>query len=435
MKIGIVGLGYVGLTLGIASAIKGIDVVGVEKNKKILDSLRKGKAHFYEPGINNHLNHVLNRNLKVLGGYDHTEEFDVFIITVGTPLKKGTKEPNYEYLKSAIDMIADHYSGDQVIILRSTVSVGTSNEIVIPYLKEKLNLNEDKIHVSFCPERTIEGNAINELFSLPQIIGSNNKTAYNKAEFFFREITPYIIKVDSLEAAELVKLFNNTYRDIHFAMGNAFNEIAQSFGLNGYDVIKASNQGYKRSNIALPGYVGGPCLEKDPYILSVNMPEIEGKNFVLNARRFNESLEDLVVNWVIDTTENLNLERKIGISGLAFKGIPDTSDLRGSNAVNIALKLKGQGFDLEIHDYLADPYEMIDLNLGVIQQDLLKLVSNNRIILLMNNNPRYKKLDFTSIAQFEEDKIILDSWNVFDLKTKINETVEIKTLGNFLVNE
>ena len=153
-----------------------------------------------------------------------------------------------------------------------------------------VNINENKILLCFCPERTIEGNALDELSELPQIIGGLNSNSYNAAEDFFRKITPTILSVESLEAAELVKLFNNTYRDIEFSTGNYFNRIAQSFGINGVSLIKTANYLYPRSKIALPGLVGGPCLEKDSYILVHEMPDNKGKDFVLGARNHNESM-------------------------------------------------------------------------------------------------------------------------------------------------
>ena len=122
------------------------------------------------------------------------------------------------------------------------------------------------------------------MITIPQIIGPNNEESFNKSEELFRQITPTVLRVESLEAAELVKLFNNTYRDIHFSIGNYFNEIAQSFGINGVNLIETANYQYNRSSIAKPGLVGGPCLEKDSYILVNNMVNSRGKDFVLGAR-------------------------------------------------------------------------------------------------------------------------------------------------------
>ena len=332
MKLGVIGLGYVGLTFSVVAASKGIDVIALEKSEEIKNKLKNKQGHFFEPGLDDLINVLYNNKLFIKNNFSISDNIDIFFITVGTPLLPNSNTPNYDYLKSALNSISEVYDGTQLIILRSTIAVGTTRNIVIPFLSKLINKPEDEVLVAFCPERTIEGRAIQELQELPQIIGANNKQALFLAENLFRQITNTVIKIDSLEAAELIKLFNNTYRDIHFAVGNVFNEIAQGYGIDGVNLIKTANLGYSRSNIALPGFVGGPCLEKDAYILTENMIESTGKQFVLNSRKYNESLEDKLVNWVV---KNFNINDKICISGLAFKGVPDTSDLRGSSSISI----------------------------------------------------------------------------------------------------
>ena len=227
MRIGIIGLGYVGLTLAVAAASKDIDVYGVEINEHIKDCLRQNKAHFFEPGLDNLIKRTNNRTLHVVEEFPHDVKFDAFIITVGTPLKKidGKKqeEPNFDYIKSALrGTVKDVYDGSQLIILRSTVSVGTTRKIVLPFLAELCQKPEDEILVAMCPERTLEGKAVYELSNLPQIISGNNKESVEIAQRLFRIMTPCVIEAKSLEEAELIKLYCNVYRDMTFAIGNAF---------------------------------------------------------------------------------------------------------------------------------------------------------------------------------------------------------------------
>ncbi|MGD1945402.1 MAG: nucleotide sugar dehydrogenase [Croceivirga sp.] len=432
MKVGIVGMGYVGLTLSIASALRGIKVYGVEKNKKILDSIKKGRAHFYEPHIDEFLELCINRNLFVDEGFSEDLDLDGFIITIGTPLNPQTGKVNYEYLLSALEGISKNYTGEEWVVLRSTISVGTTRKMIIPHLAKLSGKSPEEIKVAFCPERTIEGKAIEELYSLPQVIGGNNEESYELAAGYFKKLTTNIVKVPTLETAELVKLFNNTYRDVHFAMGNAFNEIAQSFGIDGYLAIEASNLGYQRSNIALPGYVGGPCLEKDPYILSENMPDHNGKNFVVNSRKYNESLEESVSEWV---SSNFEKDQVIGMSGMAFKGVPETSDLRGSVAVNIARKIKSMGYEIVLHDFIADSNEMSELGLGPTENDFYKLVAKSDGILIMNNNPNYKKIDSEKIISENSNKHFLDSWNASSLVANSEKNILVHTLGDYKISQ
>lgn len=433
MKVGIVGLGYVGLTLGVVAASRGHDVYGIDRSSHIRECLSNGHAHFHEPGLNQRISKLINESFFVSDSFSESQPIDVFVITVGTPLLGDSQIPNFSYLESAIDAIEKVYDGSQLVILRSTIAVGVTRKMIIPLLSKMASITPDEVLVSFCPERTVEGIAVKELQELPQIVGGNNDQSITLSESFFRTITPTIINTASLEAAELVKLFNNTYRDVHFAIGNVFNEISQSFGLDGVELIKAANLGYSRSNIPSPGFVGGPCLEKDPYILTHNMPNSEGKKFVLNARKYNESLENKVVNW-IKSLQRPSIDSQIAISGLAFKGVPSTSDLRGSNAIKICRQLKDLGYDLNLHDFCANRSEVEELELGSFSSDIFDTVQSASILVILNNHPGYSLLDIDKILSLMSDSpIILDAWGVIDFykaPTLPNvEHAKIVTLG------
>jgi len=430
MKVGIIGLGYVGLTLAIAAADHGIDVYGVEINPHIRDCLREDRAHFYEPGLNALIKRHNNRTFHCVEKFPADVVFDAFVITVGTPLRTGEKSPDFAYITSALQTIKEVYSGDQLVILRSTVSVGTTREVVLPQLSALSGRTTQEVLVGMCPERTVEGAAVEELTHLPQIISGNSEQALEIAQRFFRHITPYVIPVSSLEEAELIKLYCNTYRDMTFAIGNAFCIAAQSFGVDGSQVIRHANQGYIRSNIAMPGFVAGPCLEKDAYILTSNMSDSISKDFILGGRRLNESLEDCVVGWVQKQLGAPSPDEPVVLSGMAFKGRPATSDLRGSPSVNIAKKLSTLGYTLRLHDYAALPEEMQGLHLGSVYKDLKDACIDAPLLLVLNNHRNYA-------AAFEDEEFtdnkrltVLDVWGVCGP----NAGVEIYTLGNLLIN-
>lgn len=436
MRIGIIGLGYVGLTLGIAAADKGIEVYGIEVNEHIKECLRDNKAHFYEPGLDNMIKRYNNKRFFAVDSFSADMDYDAFVITVGTPLRDGEKTPNFEYIKSALLSIKGTYNGNQLIVLRSTVSVGTTRNVVLPYLAELCGKNQKDILVGMCPERTLEGKAVDELTHLPQIISGNNSESIRKAYDLFRQITPCIVEAKSLEEAELIKLYCNTYRDMTFAIGNAFCMAAQNYGVDGIKVIEHANYGYARSNIAKPGFVAGPCLEKDAYILINNMPECDSKNFILSARKFNESLEDIVVKWVENKIGRADGEKLIAVSGLAFKGQPETSDLRGSSSVYIAQKLKKAGYRMNIHDFCALPVEMRELGLGNYYENIYDACVDASLLLILNNHKKYATLLGHPIfknskgRQFE----ILDSWGVCT-ELYYDDEIKISTLGNMNIGE
>lgn len=394
MKIGIIGLGYVGLTLAVVAAAKEIDVYGVEINQHIKECLKKNKAHFYESGLDNLIERNNGKTLHVVEEFPADVKFDAFIITVGTPLKKSSKEPNYEYIKSALLSIKKIYDGTQLIILRSTVSVGTTRRIILPFLSGMCGKPEDELLVSMCPERTLEGNAVEELTHLPQVVSGNNTKSVEVAQKLFRIMTPCVIEARSLEEAELIKLYCNTYRDMTFAIGNALCMAAQEFGVDGISAIEHANYGYARSKIAKPGFVAGPCLEKDAYILINNMPECESRNFILSARKFNESLEEAVIQWVKKKIGEPSENNVIALSGMAFKGQPETSDLRGSSSVYIAQKLKALGYKMNLHDFVALPDELSELGLGTVYENLFDACSNAILLLVLNNARFIYYLDY-----------------------------------------
>lgn len=431
MRIGVIGLGYVGLTLAVAAAARGIDVYGVEVNQHIKDCLKENKAHFYEPGLDNLIARNAGKTFHVVEKFSSDIIYDAFIITVGTPLRAGEKKPNFEYIKSALEgSLKGVYDGSQLIILRSTVSVGTTRDVVLPFLAKLCGRPQEKILVSMCPERTVEGKAIEELTHLPQVISGNNAASLEIAQHLFRMITPCVVEVGSLEEAELIKLYCNTYRDMTFAIGNAFCMAAQEFDIDGVSAIEHANYGYARSNIAKPGFVAGPCLEKDAYILINNMPECDSKNFILAARKFNESLEDIIVRWVEARVGQPSDSKIVAVSGMAFKGQPETSDLRGSSSVYIAQKLKAKGYRLKLHDYVALPEELRDLLLGDVCDDLQDACKDASVLLVLNNHRKYASVTGDPVFCHSNNGFeILDSWGAC---TELHycDDIKISTLGN-----
>lgn len=423
MNIGIVGLGFVGLTLGIALAKGKAKVYGVEINEKIKECLAKNKAHFFEPGLDDLIKSHNNKDFFAVDKFPADIKFDAFIITVGTPLKKDSSEPNFDYIKQALKTISEVYDNSAVVILRSTVSVGTSRNTVIPLLKELTDSKND-VFVAMCPERTVEGKAIEELVELPQIISGNNALAIEKAKAVFSHVAKRIIVANSLEEAELAKLYCNTYRDIVFSIGSAFSMAAQNFGVDGVSVINIANDGYKRANIAAPGFVAGPCLEKDAYLLTNNMENSVYRDFLLEGRVINDALENSVVTWV---QMNAGDNKNITISGMAFKGYPETSDLRGSSSVRIAQKLKSLGFKLYLHDFVASINEMDELNLGKGFSDLdMAISADTSVLLILNNHPKYEELDI------KEDIKIFDAWSAVK---KLRGKKDVYTFGNIFMEE
>ena len=416
-KVCIIGMGYVGLTLGMHAVRNGYDVHGIEILESTFNKISSGKTHFHESGLDELLQLSLGKSFHIHKDIPNNIKFDIFIITVGTPLSEATiKAPNMGILDNSIKSIAPHVTSDSLVILRSTIPVGSSALIERQISKIQ---QMDFIDISFCPERTAEGKALMELQSLPQIISGNTKSAIKKARNFFEPLTDEIVEVASLEEAELIKLFNNTYRDASFAIANSFNQIAQSFNIDGLSVINNANYNYPRSAIPKPGFVAGPCLEKDAYILSSNMDNGDLKEFILGVRKANENLENLVANKLRDII-NSDLNKKTLITGLAFKGIPQTNDLRGSSSVKILEQLSDFSSCITIHDFMNSKAKLNnELNFESIEPE--DILSRDKYIfdyiVILNNHPKYKMKQMHSFVekQIENGALVIDAWNVMEL--------------------
>jgi UDP-N-acetyl-D-mannosaminuronic acid dehydrogenase len=401
-EINIFGLGYVGLTLAAKLLQAKLTVNGFEINDKILYSIKKNKAHFIEPGINRIIKKSLRKkNFIVKKNIDKViDKKSINIITVGTPIIK--KKFFLNSIKNVLNEIIEKLNNDKsIIILRSTVKIGTTRE-----LQNKFN---KKIYFTFCPERTIEGAALKELSLNPQIIASEDPYAKKTCNNFFSIFNKNLINVDKFEKGEIIKLFDNTYRDINFSIGNEFGRISHKLGFDGKEIIKLCNNNYSRNNIPLPGTVGGPCLEKDPYILleSIN---IRKNNLIYISRKINENM---IVDGIKEISKIINLNKinSSCIVGLAFKGYPKTNDLRGSHAINIIKKLKS--YNSQINLYGLDPnLELEDFtNLGIKKYNK-KLKYD--LIIIQNNSAFIKKIGINNLKNnLNKNGLIYDFWNIF----------------------
>lgn len=411
-NIRIIGLGYVGLTLAVAMAEAGFQVHGIEINPEILQALGEGRAHFAEYGLNDRLAAQLEKGRFTFStAMADAPEASVFIVTVGTPIDRN-KKTNSAALETVTNDIAAAMKPGDLIILRSTVKVGTTNSFVRPILEASGKLFD----LAFCPERTLEGRALAELVSLPQIVGGISEHATFRASQLFSMLTPTIIRVRNAETAELVKLVNNTQRDLMFAFANEVAALCDATGVSAHEVIASGNIGYARANLPMPGPVGGPCLEKDPYILAEGLqplgfvPEI-----ALAGRRWNEDLPERAIGQVADAYARAGggMPARIAILGLAFKGRPETDDLRGTMAIPVIAALRGRFPNAEIIGWDAEVSADKVAMLGIIASESpLEAAREASLVIMQNNHPALEKLKLSDLAAvMKAPGMIYDFWN------------------------
>ncbi|MGB9876038.1 MAG: nucleotide sugar dehydrogenase [bacterium] len=405
MKVTVVGLGYVGLTLALTMADSGNQVYGLEINDEIIKTLLSGKSHVMEPGIDELLKSNLGKTFFPGKEPKKVSEFNEAIIyCLPTPLNAGV--PDLSYFIRAVGSTLPYVKKDTLFVIRSTVPVGTTRKLLIPLLKENQIFQNSEPMVAVCPERTAEGVALQELRSLPQLGAATSPEAMARAEELFSFVKEFI-KLDSLEAAEAAKLFSNVFRDVQFALANEFALLAEEWGFDIHQVIEAINKDYPRANIARPGLgVGGPCLSKDTYLMGYSAKEHQPR-VSLQARKLNEEIVHQELNRILPWVKG----KKALVCGLAFKGRPETNDIRNSAGVEVIKLLLNQNFVV----YGFDPAlkEEIIFKTGALSEPLEKAVREADLIIIANNNRFFEREDFwETLSQKKEDCFILDGWGL-----------------------
>ncbi len=414
----VLGMGYVGLTLALALADVGFGVTGVDVDVDRIADLNAGVSHVHELGLPDLLRSHGGERLAFLPSVP--DGGDVFVIAVGTPIAKGPDGalPDLTYLELAAEAVGRKLGPGGLVVLRSTVPIGTTRTVVVPILERASGLRAaTDFHVAFAPERTSEGLALHELRSLPQLIGGMNDDSTEATAALFRELTPTLVRMESLEAAELAKLVNNSFRDLVFSFSNQVTQIAAPFGFDVVEAIRAANRGYPRDPVPLPSPgVGGPCLTKDPYILasSAARSNIDVTLFE-QGRTVNESMEGFVVDSLlkhIDMHRPSRHEVKVIACGLSFKGHPETGDVRDSTGVGIARRLTQHVGCVLGHDPVASPAQIAAF--GIEPCDFDEAIEGADVVLFLNNHLWYQRLDVSGvIGRMAKPAILFDGWHLF----------------------
>jgi UDP-N-acetyl-D-mannosaminuronic acid dehydrogenase len=416
--VGIVGLGYVGLTLATVLAEAGNTVIGVEKRSDLVEMTNEGIPHFTETGLPDALSGVTRfKKLVAAERFDNSFSCDTYIITVGTPLSSDGVA-RVDMIETAARDIAENMRDGALVILRSTVKVGTTRNVVAPILAA----SGKKFDIAMCPERTLEGKALQELRELPQIVGADDPAVADRAGAVFRRLTSSIVQVADIETAEIIKLVSNTFRDVQFAFANEVARVCDAFGVSAHEVISAGKLGYNRTNIPLPGLVGGPCLEKDPHILmesartrGIEM-EITSAGRLVNERQPQETVQ--FISGEIDRRDlSASGPLRINILGMAFKGLPETSDLRGSMSIKVLDQLKKAHPNAEIGVY--DPVTSPEVLASEFPDEKVfnrfgDAVSGASVVVIANNHPSLGTISPRTINEFiSPNGFVFDYWNHF----------------------
>ena len=415
-NVAVYGLGYVGVTLAATLANRGYHVTGIDVAPELVARLKQCDVHVHEPGLEDMVRAGMERETLTFATSSGDQHHGVSVIAVGTPVD-GEGRADLSSVEAVIRTIGDRLKRGDVVMLRSTVPVGTTRRIVAPLLEQASGLvaGED-FHLAFTPERTIEGKAMRELRELPQIVGGLTPACVQRASAFWSPLTNSIVLMDNVEAAELVKLANNSFRDLSFGFSNALAMVADRYNVDAFRLVLAANEGYPRNPIPLPSPgVGGYCLTKDPFLYASVAGEMVHAGLVRAGREANRSAArypvEALQRYLARSSRSFEGLRALVI-GLAFKGLPETNDTRGSTAVDVARVLQSQGARVCAWDAVI-PRADIE-RLGFYVAEPLEAASSVDAILILNNHPDNTPPGL--IGRCRRPIFVFDGWSLLDVR-------------------
>jgi UDP-N-acetyl-D-mannosaminuronic acid dehydrogenase len=408
-RVAVIGLGYVGLTLGVSLAAAGFAVTGVEANPQAREALAARRPTFFEPGVGELLQSLPPDRFQVTEALSGAAP-DAVVICVGTPFDRDASGPDLRHLEDAAAAVAGHISENTLVVVRSTVPVGTTRKLVYPMLRARLG----QPMLAFCPERTIQGQALAELAALPQVIGGLDDRSVRRARELFARVAPDQVVVSSLETAEMVKLVCNAHTDLIYGFGNEVALMADALGVPGNEVITAANLRYPRPDLCRPGFVGGSCLTKDPYLLMHTVREAGyHPQLVAGARRLNEQIPHLVVDQVLKSLARAGrplATAKVLVCGIAYKGRPETDDVRGAASLPVGQALRGRVGALAGQDFMVDDARIAAA--GFTPASLADGMNGTDALILLVDHPRYRDeiVPATIRSRMRVPAVVFDMW-------------------------
>lgn len=341
-KICVFGLGYIGLPTASTFATHGLHVVGVDVNPQVIQTLRNGGIHVHEPGLRTLVQAAIGSgNLSIC---EQAEAADAFIIAVPTPFYED-KSADLRFVTSAAEAIVPHLHAGNLVILESTSPPRTTVDIVAPILQRSGLVPGRDFYLAYSPERVLPGQILRELIENARVIGGVDRASAEAGRELYSVFVRGEIILTDATTAEMVKLMENTYRDVNIAIANEFARLADRFGIDVWEAIGLANR-HPRVNILRPGPgVGGHCISVDPWFLVEAAPDLA--NLIRATREVNDSQPHFVVDLVRRALGQLE-GRHIAALGLAYK--PDVDDLRESPAIEVVRLLVEAGAKVTVYE-------------------------------------------------------------------------------------
>ena len=370
-RIGVIGLGYVGLPLAVEFAMKGFDVTGLDVDESKIKEINAGRSYILDVKTEDVKACVDAGRLRASSDMSHLKDMDAIDICVPTPLRK-TKDPDLSYVVQAVDSVKAHLKKGQLVILESTTYPGTTDEVVQPALEENgLKAGVD-FYLAFSPERVDPGNESFSTRTIPKVVGGVNRESTELASDLYGSIVEKVVPVSSTQVAEMVKLLENTFRAVNIGLVNEIALMAHRMNIDVWEVIDAA--GTKPFGF-MPFYpgpgLGGHCIPIDPFYLSWKARQSGFEcRFIELAGHVNSSMPAFVVDRI---GEALNTKKKaingsrIHILGVAYK--KDVSDMRESPALDVIELLHRRGASVTYSDPFVPVLQHGDVDMKAVPEN------------------------------------------------------------------
>jgi UDP-N-acetyl-D-glucosamine dehydrogenase len=421
-RIGILGLGYVGLPLAVVFAEAGFDVMGIDPDTRKVDALNRGVSYIHDVPTETVAKLVKSGSLKATTDFAALKDIDAVSICVPTPLRK-TGDPDMSFILSASEQVAKYVHSSMVIVLESTTYPGTTRELMLPMLTEKsgLKVGED-IFLCFSPERVDPGRTDWTTYNTPKIMGGITLACAEVASAWYRGAIQTVVPVSSAETSEMTKLLENTFRMINIGLVNELAIMCERLGVDVWEVIDAAATkpfGFMKFTPG-PG-LGGHCIPIDPLYLSWKMKEMNyNAKFIELASEINTNMPRYVVSRILDAMNDrgkvLKGSRAL-VLGVAYK--PDIDDVRESPALDVIALLKKKGALVEYHDpYIPHFHHEHDGWTMDSVPDLMASVRAADVVVIVTNHKEYDYKAILAVASF-----VFDSRNALGKIGKESEKV------------
>ncbi len=416
-------MGYVGIPCAaLLAEVPEFYVIGIQRRSKRsgwkIDHINSGKSPFKgeEPGLDELISRVVKKGkFSVTDNPSACAIADFILIDVQTPTDD-IHYPRYESLEEVTRQISKHMKKGVTVIVESTVAPGTTENVVLPILKEESGLTPgEDFSLAFSYERVMPGKLLDYIINMPRVIGGIDKQSVKKAEWLYAHIVKREIStMNSCIAAELAKTIENSYRDVNIAFANEMALVCESMGVNIYDIIEVINARHDR-HMHIPGAgVGGHCLPKDPWLLRYGAMKY-GTHFrepeiISLSRRINDNMPVHLVELIGNLLNKQNLafrESKITVMGVAY--LEDSDDTRNTPARRVLSLLRSRNADVILHDPFV---ESIDGE--KVEPDAQKAIKGSNCLVFVTKHSEYYKLDLSEIQKEMKTPIIIDGRNIFD---------------------